>query len=133
MPTTNLDLATAALCLLPDGRRCRRVDLDRSFVARIEDVRHGDEGAYEECEEIPFAKLVGTSTWNDPVELAISDCAIERFGTDCSPTPDHLPLGQAPPMTCSPLLADRGAAAAGRCASSPQSLPRGWFATVCHG
>jgi hypothetical protein len=95
VPMPDLDLATAALCLLPDGRRYRRVDLDQSFVSRIEDVRHGAESAPEECTEIPFAKVVGTSSWNDPVTFIITHCAIERFGTNYSTAPDYLPLGPA--------------------------------------
>lgn len=42
LPMRQLDLATAALCLLPDGRRFRRVDLDQSLVARLEDTLHGE-------------------------------------------------------------------------------------------
>jgi len=93
LPTEDLHLATAALCLLPDGRRYRRVDLPEALVDRLNMVWHGDEAPRRECSSIPFAKLIGTSTWNDPMVLSISGCSIERWGTNYANEPDYLPLG----------------------------------------
>lgn len=106
LPMRQLDLATAALCLLPDGRRFRRVDLDQSLVARIEDTLHGESTTtVEDCNELRFAKLVGTSTWGDPVVLGISNCAIEIWD-DWKNEPDYMPLG--PDLVADLLSLPRG-------------------------
>jgi hypothetical protein len=93
MPMPELELATAALCLLPDGRRYRRVDLDSSFVDRLTEALHAEEGPGTECSELAFAKVVGTSTWNDPMVLNISGCSIEHWGSSYS-EPVYLPLDE---------------------------------------
>lgn len=95
LPVSELDLASAALCLLPDGRRYRRVELDPSYVDRLDAVLQGEGSAGGGCSEIPVAKVVGTSTWNDPLVLNISGCSIERWGTSYAGEPDHLPLGES--------------------------------------
>ncbi len=93
LPARDLDLATAALCLLPDGRRYRRAELGHALTARVGDVLHGDGGAVDEdCDGLPFGKVVGRSTWGDPVQLDISQCAFEVWSDDLD-GPAYLPLG----------------------------------------
>ena len=78
LPARELDLTTAALCLLPDGRRYRRVELGPAMIARIADVLRGDPGQPDaDCEWLVFGKVVARSTWGDPVQLDISQCAFD--------------------------------------------------------
>lgn len=95
LPPDELDLAIAALCLLPDGRRYRRAELDSGLVARITDVLHRDAVEVEvdeDCHGLPFGKVVGRSTWGDMVQLDISQCAFEVWRDDVD-GPAYLPLG----------------------------------------
>lgn len=107
LPVQQLDLASAALCLLPDGRHFRRVHLDQSLMSRIEDTLHGgSRTTVQGCDELKFAKLVGTSTWGDPVMLDISNCAIELGDDNSKNEPNYLPLD--PDLVAALLSLPRG-------------------------
>lgn len=84
LPTPELELATAALCVL-DGRRWRRAALPVDLVERLTD-EYGTATAGDDCASTFQGTVVGWSTWGDPVELQLSGrCAIA--GSPWAPEP----------------------------------------------
>jgi hypothetical protein len=85
MPTADLELASAALCVL-DGDRWRRAVLAPELVARLSDEYAVTSTDPAEC-TVPFTgKVVGWSTWGDPVELQLgAECTMP--GSPRAPEP----------------------------------------------
>ncbi|WP_159083655.1 hypothetical protein [Nocardioides terrigena] len=85
VPTADLELATAALCVL-DGERWRRAVVPPDLVARLSDEYAVTSTDAAGC-TVPFAgKVVGRSTWGDPVELQLgAECTMA--GSPRSPEP----------------------------------------------
>lgn len=75
LPSQDLELGVAALCVL-DGEDYRRAVVPSGLVARLTDDYATATTSPSECSSVVIGKVVGWSTWGDPVELQLwDDCA----------------------------------------------------------
>ncbi len=104
LPIEELELATASLCV-PEGDRWRRAVVPSDLVARLADeYTVTSAAAAPSCASSFTGRVVGWSTWGDPVELQFwEDCA--TAGSAWTPEPVYWSLssGLADELSSLPL------------------------------
>ena len=110
LPIADLELATAALCVL-DGDRWRRAVVPPDLVTRLSGEYAVTSTDPAECTTPFTGKVVGWSTWGDPVELQLwTECAMAGPPWAPEPVSWTLSSGLADDLSSLPLGTPGGAA-----------------------